>query len=115
MIRTRLNWRGRQVTAAARAAAAAGLLEAAEALLEEANRTVPFDTGALMRSGESSLDREKLVSAVSYDTPYAVRLHEHPEYRFRRGRRGKWLEQAALEVGGELMSRLRRRVAEALR
>jgi len=39
---------------------------------------------------------------VSYDTPYAARLHEHPEYNFQNGRQGKYLEEPAMQNRAEL-------------
>lgn len=53
---------------------------------------VPLDTGMLLTSGSvqpSFNDKEKL---VGYNKVYAGRLHEHPEYHFRNGRKGKYLE-----------------------
>lgn len=62
------------------------------------NETMPFDTGNLQNRStfvdKSQLDDYK-VSIVS-DTPYARRLHFHPEYNFsRRENRhagGKWFD-----------------------
>lgn len=88
----KLNWYGDQVTSEVKQAAAEGLLLGVEYLLEESNRVVPLDQGPLERSGEASVDEENLIAADSYDTPYAVRVHEHPEYKFQNGRIGKWLE-----------------------
>ena len=42
--------------------------------------------------------------SISYDTPYAARLHEHPEYNFREGREGKWLENALNERREDLVN-----------
>lgn len=52
---------------------------------------VPHDTGWLQGHGttERVSSREHL---VGYNTPYAARLHEHPEYHFKKGRKGKYLE-----------------------
>ncbi|MCE5200842.1 MAG: hypothetical protein ABFD54_05710 [Armatimonadota bacterium] len=91
-VSVKLNWYGDQVTNEVKQAAAEGLLLGAEYLLEEANRVVPHDQGTLQRSGEASVDEENLVAADSYDTPYAVRVYEHPNYKFQNGRIGKWLE-----------------------
>lgn len=88
----RVWWGGKQLEAKQRNAAANALTRAAEFVLEEANRTVPFDEGTLKNTGQADVDRANLEASVSYDTPYAVRLHEHPEYNFQGGRRGKWLE-----------------------
>ena len=64
--------------------------KAGDELLRLSSLEVPHDTGALQASGNVSKD--ELEATVSYDTPYAVRLHEHPEYRFQKGRKGKYLE-----------------------
>lgn len=61
-----------------------------EYLLEEANKTVPYRDGILESSGTTSTDGKTV--CVSYNTPYARRLHEHPEYNFRGKGRGKWLQ-----------------------
>ena len=94
--RVSLKWNGGAITDKVRAALAEGLFEASEHILEEANKMVPHDEGALEASGETSVDRNRLVASVSYDKPYAARLHEHPEYDFQESpqRRGKWLEVA---------------------
>jgi len=72
-----------------------GLEEAAQGLLERANLHVPRLTGHLQDTGRAEADGEE--AAVSYDTVYAARLHEHPEYNFRGQGRGKWLQLAAEE------------------
>lgn len=61
-----------------------------EYLLEESIKTVPFRDGILEASGTASTDGKTV--CVSFNTPYARRLHEHPEYNFRGKGRGKWLE-----------------------
>jgi hypothetical protein len=71
-------------------AASKGVGEAADELLRLSSKEVPFDTGHLQSTG--AVTKGKLEAAVSYDTPYAVRVHEHPEYRFQHGRKGKYLE-----------------------
>ena len=63
---------------------------AGEYLLAKANDTVPLEEGTLARSG--SVDSNEEAAVVSYDTAYAIRLHENPQYHFKHGRRGKWLE-----------------------
>lgn len=75
---------------------------AAEFLLAEAVDRSPWDEGTLAGSGavEPAQDAAE-GAAVSFDTPYAVRLHEHPEYNFSTDSnpkaQGKWLENAAME------------------
>jgi hypothetical protein len=51
---------------------------------------VPHDKGTLQNSG--SVQDLKDESVVGYHTPYAARLHEHPEYAYQKGRKGKYLE-----------------------
>lgn len=73
-----------------------GLQTVAEEILRLSQQQVPHDTGYLQNSGsvQSISDREKV---VGYHTRYAARLHEHPEYRFRNGRKGKYLENPIKE------------------
>lgn len=71
-----------------------GLRLAAEHVLTEANDRVPIEEGTLMRSGKTSVDERDLRAAVSYDTPYAVAVHEDMSARHDAGRTAKWLEQA---------------------
>jgi hypothetical protein len=88
----KLNMDIPKITRTVRKHFADALLIAVEHLLESANRVVPHDQGNLQNSGKSNIDESQLEASVSYDTPYAVRLHEHPEYKFRNNRIGKWLE-----------------------
>ena len=75
----------------------AALTAAAGEILRVANKTVPFKEGMLVGSG--AVDADEMKGTVSYDTPYAVRLHQNPQYQFNFGRRGKWLELAFGEAG----------------
>ena len=81
--------------AAWRAAAGEALGDAAEHLLEEANRTAPIEEAVLIGSG--STDRDGLEASVFYDTPYAARQHEETGWRHDSGRRAKWLELSMQE------------------
>ena len=85
-----------------------------EALLTEANKTAPKDEGILIQSGKTSYDNESNTGYVSYDTPYAIRVHEHPEWNFQNGRRGKWLELTLNEqrnmLAGLIALKLRERI-----
>lgn len=51
---------------------------------------VPHDKGSLQNSGNVEEIGDDVV--VGYHEPYAARLHEHPEYHFQKGRKGKYLE-----------------------
>ena|SRR5690242_12366584 len=54
---------------------------------------VPHDTGLLQASGSVEDDPgDKTGTIAGYNKVYAARLHEHPEYRFQKGRKGKYLE-----------------------
>lgn len=51
---------------------------------------VPHDEGTLQNSGAVEVMPNGDV-VLGYHTPYAARLHEHPEYRFQKGRKGKYI------------------------
>ena len=112
---TRFRWDGRFVSQRARQAAVEGLRDAAEHLLEYANRTVPIEEGTLMRSGQADVDQETLEASVSYDTPYAVRQHEELDYRHDPGRRAKWLELSLNEREEAIQQYIARKIQESLR
>lgn len=80
-----------------------GINLAAERLLALSAARAPLDVGTLVASGhvEPATTPED-GAAVVYDTPYAARLHEHPEYQFQNGRQGKYLEGPAVENRKEL-------------
>lgn len=68
------------------------LEEMGNTLLNLSSKEVPHDTGALQATGVVTPDQREQTVTVGYHTPYAARLHEHPEYRFQKGRKGKYLE-----------------------
>lgn len=75
----------------------AGSIEAvrlcATELLRLSQLEVPFRIGQLKDSGLSEPDPEDSEGyVVGYNKVYAARLHEHPEYNFKNGRKGKYLE-----------------------
>ena len=101
------EWRGVLVRASVDHAAEEGNRRWAEAVLEDAQKHVPYDIGNLAESGAVTQGRDsggRFVTEhfVSYDTPYAVRLHEHPEYNFKGQGEGKWLEHAMQRHGGSV-------------
>jgi hypothetical protein len=79
------------------------LLKAADFLLTETIKTTPKDDGLLIQSGDTAGDRNTMTAYAYFNTPYAVRLHEHPEYNFQNGRRGKYLELTLLEKKSDMM------------
>lgn len=112
---TRFRWDGRFVSQTVREAAAEGLFDGAEHLLEHANRTVPIEEGTLMRSGQASVDAETMEASVSYGTVYAVPQHENLHYKHDPGRRAKWLELSLDERSEAIQQYVANRIREALR
>lgn len=92
MQRSTVSWNGKAVKGQTDTDVVRGLLMAAEYLLSQSDEVVPIDEGVLSRSGVASVDRATFTSAVSYDTPYAVKQHENPDYRHAPGRTFKYLE-----------------------
>lgn len=66
------------------------LEEVANEVLRLTQFEVPHDEGTLQNSGTVERITDGVV--LGYHTPYAARLHEHPEYRFQKGRKGKYIE-----------------------
>lgn len=64
--------------------------EVADTILLLSQAEVPHDKGTLQNTGAT--DRDSNGAFVGYHTPYAARVHEHPEYNFKSGRKGKYLE-----------------------
>jgi len=64
----------------------------ANEVLRLSSREVPHDTGALQNSGHTEAGSSEFERQVGYNKVYAARLHEHPEYSFQGGRKGKYLE-----------------------
>ena len=77
---------------------------AAERLLAVSMPRVPFDLGTLRGAGQVVTATDPAEGAgVVFDTPYAARLHEHPEYNFQEpGTGAKFVETPALEYRSEL-------------
>lgn len=90
----------------------------AEVLLEKSKLHVPHDKGMLENSGATSSDAtdpNNPVATTFYDTPYAERLHEHPEYNFQGKGRGKWLQSAKDESGAQILAEMARILREAMK
>lgn len=66
--------------------------DVADEILRLSSFEVPHDTGMLQSSGHVEGTHEPDEVIVGYNKVYAARLHEHPEYRFQKGRKGKYLE-----------------------
>lgn len=85
-------WKGGLVGAVVEAAGRESVVAAATRVLARANEHVPFRMGILEDTGKVSSDGTQAV--ISYDTAYAARLHQHPEYNFQGKGRGRWLTLA---------------------
>jgi hypothetical protein len=59
-------------------------------VLRLSSAEVPHDVGTLQGTGHTEPAGDEIL--VGYNTKYAARLHEHPEFRFQKGRKGKYLE-----------------------
>lgn len=111
----RLQWNGAAATELMRRAAARGLLLGAEHVLAASRQRVPINEGTLERSGAASVDEQSMSAAVSYDTPYAVRVHEDMNARHAPGRSAKYLESVLPETAGEVQALIAAQIRRALR
>jgi len=66
------------------------LSDVSSEILRLSSFEVPHDTGMLQNSGGIEVMSDYAI--VGYNKVYAARLHEHPEYKFKKGRKGKYLE-----------------------
>lgn len=71
-----------------------GLWAAGEHILGVSNEQVPFEEGDLAASGGVSQDESSGITAISYNTDYAVRQHEDMTAKHDAGRNAKYLENA---------------------
>lgn len=78
-----------QLAKTIQAGSAAAALAIGFEILRLSELEVPHDKGTLQNSGTVQEIDGNVV--IGYHTPYAARLHEHPEYRFQKGRKGKYL------------------------
>lgn len=77
---------------AMRKAVKKGVEDVANEVLRLSTFQVPHDTGMLQTSGHVEPGNGETEKIVGFNKVYAARLHEHPEYRFQKGRKGKYLE-----------------------
>jgi hypothetical protein len=82
-----------------------GLWEASEVAVDvignESEKQVPLDVGTLRDSWKVVPLKKEIGFTMSYNTPYAARLHEHPEYKYQNSRKAKYLEQPIEENLGD--------------
>lgn len=81
-------------------------------VLRLGEKEVPHDKGPLQTSGTVEPSKDDVV--VGYNKEYAARLHEHPEYKFQKGRKAKYLEDPIInnikllrEVIGKALNSIR--------
>ncbi|MBT2466564.1 hypothetical protein J7E97_01465 [Streptomyces sp. ISL-66] len=115
MSRARLRWNGDDATAAIRSGLLRGLSLAGELTLQATRQRVPIAEGTLERSGAVSVDEQTLTAAVSYDVPYAVRVHEDMTARHSPGRSAKYVEAVLPEVAVDVQAVIAAQVRRALR
>ncbi|MFD3911201.1 hypothetical protein [Streptomyces sp. NPDC058603] len=113
--RARLTWNGAAALRGTRAGAVRGLRLAAEHVLERSRRRVPIEEGTLERSGRASVDEGALTAGVSYDTPYARRVHEDMNARHDAGRTAKFLERPVTEEQAAVEAIIAAQVRRSLR
>lgn len=114
----RNNLRLEEATKAIQAEALRAVKIGAETLLEKSKLHVPHRKGMLENSGATSSDAtnpDQPVATTFYDTPYAERLHEHPEYNFKGKGRGKWLQTAKDENQKIILEEMARIMREAFK
>ena len=84
-----VNWYPEVAIEILKAGGEKAIYQAANYLLDESRKQVPHDQGILEGTGTALADG--FSATVSYDTPYAIRWHEH-NANFQRGRKMKYLE-----------------------
>lgn len=97
-------------------AAEAAVEQAAQAVLEESQRLVPVDTGALKDSGRVTRDGLEAVISYGEEDPantaaYAVAQHERLDFHHPGGGQAKYLE-TAMNTRGEQVGTI---LAESIR
>lgn len=102
-----------KLTPAALKAAEQGEDLVADELLRLSGHEVPKDEGVLEGTGVA--DRDKQGAYVGYNKPYAAKLHEHPEYNFQKGRKGKYLEDPIKNNLPVFREHLMNKIKEALK
>lgn len=90
--------------------ALAGVKDAGQYVLGRAVDIVPLDTGALSNSGKAQVDSRSLTSVISFDTPYAVEVHENMSIPHSPGRTAKYLEIPLMSAGPEIIRLILRRM-----
>lgn len=72
----KLTWRGAEAEVLVKKTAMRAIADGAEHILTEAIDETPIDTGTLRRSGAVTEAPTEMAVYVSFNTPYAVAVHE---------------------------------------
>ena len=110
----KMTWRGAEITADGRAAAAEAIKKGLEHLLEESNRVIPHDEGVMQDSGSVDFNSSELAGTVFYDTPYAVRQHEDATLSHKNGRKHHFLEESFNDQSAALLKFIQEELEAAL-
>jgi len=113
----KLEWHGKAYSDAVMASLYNQIRQEAEVVLQQTDLDVPLRDGDLLASANYDIERtgQKVSASVYYDTPYAVKLHEHPEYDFGNGRKGLYLADVMAILNAEIIRRIQFRITQALR
>lgn len=109
-----LDWNDVEVVAQVYNRARESLQSAGEALLEEANETVPREFGDLAESGAVKVMGNHLGNLrvkVGYTAPYALAQHEDTELQHTGQGRAKWLQLTLQEKHEDLFVKLGRKMS----
>lgn len=91
-----------------------GLLVGGEHVLGVSNAQAPLEDGDMIRTGAVSQDPATKRTAISYDTPYAVKQHEDMSLQHDAGRNAKFLERAIASEAGTVLQIVATRAKGAL-
>ena len=88
--------------------------QVADKVLEESRDLAPKKKGTLRGKSDTRKVKEHTYE-IFYDTVYAARLHEHPEYRFTTpGTGGKYLEKPFLKYSDMLSGLVKKSISSYL-
>ena len=88
----------------------------------ESEKQCPYDTGYLKDSYDMVPMKFSMLGdnygytigyGIRHRVPYARRLHEHPEYKFQRGKKGKFLEDPLKMNAGNWQGKMQDKFKEA--
>lgn len=120
---TRSSWYGDRAKRQAREAAADGLADAADFILRKSQPRVPVSPyaggGFLKATGQTDVDRDGLVAAISYDGPadnpgMPVYVHERMDLKHETGS-AKFLETPMLDNKREAREMVGKQIRRALK